>query len=153
MALVDDVKLRVPGQTLIEVTNPRGGASPTAIDETKLSQACSSIEARFGIYAQETYSSSVAIHVELCVEGAVSLLRKWGGNTYAASKAWWGEFREECERVAASRARGRIEPSTDSETTPTEENPTGIALRPWADDSAFRGLVPRRPGGGDDSDD
>lgn len=152
MALADDVALRIPAAALLRLTNPEGGLTPTSQDSTKLAQACSSIEAYFARDAEETYDGTVAIHLEVAVRGVVGLLKEWGAGNHVGSKDFWDGFREECVRVKNTRSRARITPTTNSQLTPSEENPSGEEKRPWADDDLFRGLVPARPSNDDDDE-
>jgi len=146
MALVDDVALRYPSQLLLELTNGRD-ATASSVDATVLAQAASSIEAYFQTYAEETYDGTVAIHLEIACKGVVGLLRQWSAGTYEGSREFWNDLKEECDRIKGTRSRARIVPSSNSQLAPTDENPTGERLRPWSDDTVFRGLVPRRVSG------
>jgi hypothetical protein len=143
MTLSTDVQDRVPSAILVGLTNPRGGAAPTSIGSTLLTQACTSIEAWFGTYAQEAYDSSVPIHVEVAVKGVVALLKRWGAGEYALATEDWAAFKSECETVKNTRARARIEPATTSELTPSDEVVNG-EVRPFADRTRWAGYLPRR---------
>lgn len=151
MALSDEVTSRIPSQILIELTNPRDNAA-TTVDAAKLTAACDAIEDRFAVYAQASYDSTDGSHVEACVLGVLAQLRAWGGGFSDASMKGLTEFREECERIRGVGARATITPTTDSERTPSDENPTGGVLRPWADRDTFRGIRPRQPGADWDDD-
>lgn len=145
MALSDDVQDRIPSQLLKELTNPRD-PDATTIDSTLLAKAATDVQARFETYAEEEYDSSVTIHVSIAVEGVVGLLRRWGAGKYGAAKEFWADFREECERMAMTRTRARITPTSSSELTPSDENPDGGTKRPWADDQHFTPLHTRHTG-------
>lgn len=147
MALADDIILRVPDQVLIEHTNQRD-PSATAVDSTALTQAASDVTVWFETYAEEAYDSTVEIHVQVGIRATMSILRDYGGQIYGASTEWWERFEKDCERVRNTRARARIEPSTNSKLTPSDENPTGAPMKPWADDAFFDGLTLRRGGAG-----
>lgn len=134
MALTDEVQSRVPSQQLIELTNPRD-TTASAIDSTVLAQAASSIEAYFGRDAEESYDSTVAIHVEVCVNGVIALLRLWADGLYEGTQDFWDSFRAECGRVRAVRSRARIEPSTTSLTNHSTD--TRTTIRPEFDDEQF----------------
>lgn len=151
MTLATEVQARVPAAVLVSLTNPRD-ADATTVNATTLAQACSSIEAWFGAYAQETYDGTVAIHLECAIKGVIGLLREWGGGHYEGSKSFWADFKAECETVRATRSRARVTPTTTSELTPSDENPTGAEMRPWSDDSAYRRIVPTRIGSDADED-
>lgn len=144
MAISADVISRVPDAILIGLTNPRGGAAPTSVGSTLLTRACDSIQTWFGTYAQETYDSTVAIHVEVAVKGVVALLKRWGAGEYALAAEDWAAFKSECETVRNTRARARIEPATTSELTPSDEVDGSAEVRPWADPDRYRGFLPRR---------
>ena len=143
MALVDDIALRIPAQVLVELTNPDDNTA-TAQNSTNLAQAASSIQTYFETYAQEAYSSSVGIHVEVAVRGARDLMNEWGSGDRLGSAEFWDKFRFECFTVRDTRARARIVPDTNSELTPSDENPTSDELRPWADSTFFAPLHTNR---------
>lgn len=145
MSLSDDIIARVPEQTLIEHTNQRG-SNAGSINTTALDQAATDVQTWFQTYAEEAYDSAAAIHVQVCIKGTMSLLRNFGGQIYGASADWWAAFKEDCTSVRATRARARIQPSTNSKLTPSDENQTGKPLRPWSDDRFFSGLTLRRGG-------
>lgn len=146
MALSDDVQARVPSQVLIEHTNPRD-ASAASIETTKLAQACTSVQYRFEMYAQETYSSSNNYHVELAVHGVVMLLRIWGSGDWTSTTAMWEWFRGECEVYKAIGPRARIVPATNSPLKPSNEDWTAETIRPWSDGPQFYDILPRRSAG------
>lgn len=147
MALSDDVQSRVPSAILIGLTNPRGGAAPTSIGTTLLTQACSSIQTWFETYAQETYSSSVAIHVEVAVRGVVALLKRWGAGEYALASEDWAAFKSECETIRSTRARARIQPQTTGVQVPTADE---AGSKPPFDDTRFREIASTLVAGPDD---
>jgi hypothetical protein len=151
MTLATEVQARVPSAVLVALTNPRS-PDATSINSTTLAQACTSIEAFLGTYAQETYDGTVPIHLEVAIKGVVGLLRLWGAGYYEGDKAFWEDFKSDCEAIAKTRARARITPTTNSDLTPSDENATGAEMRPWADDSGYRALLPRRVGSDTDED-
>ena len=153
MTLSTDIIARIPEQVLIEYTNQRD-QNAGSINVTSLDLAATDVQTWFETYAEEAYDSTVAIHVQVCLKGTVSLLRNHGGQIFGASADWWEAFKGECDRVKATRARARFQPSTNSTLTPTQENRTGGRKRPWADDTYFDGLNLRRRGSpGIDPDD
>jgi hypothetical protein len=151
MALIDEVTARIPSQVLIELTNPRDN-SASSVETTILGKACDAVEAKFEVYAQESYDGDVTAIVEACVMGVVYQLRQWGSGISEVAEKGMTAFREECERIRGVRARAAITPTTDSKRTPSDENPTGGTLRPWADRDTFRGIRPRQPGADYDDD-
>lgn len=146
MALSDDVQDRIPEQILIEHTNPRD-PSATSIDTTLLTQATTSVQYRFQMYAQETYSSGNEYHVELAVHGTLALLRLWGAGDWSSTKDLWEWFRGECEAYKVIGPRARIVPSTNSPLTPSNEDWPAVTIRPWSDPLQFYDIIPRRAQG------
>jgi hypothetical protein len=146
MALADDVILRIPNQVLIENTNPRD-PSATEIDTTLLAQAATSVQFRFQMYAQETYSSLNEYHVELAVHGVLGLLRIWGSGDWGSTKDLWEWFRSECAAYRSIGPRARIVPSTNSPLTPSNEEWPSTTIRPWSDDPQFYDILPNRRSG------
>lgn len=142
-ALATAVEARYHEQQLKELTNPRD-ASATTINSTKLEQACTSVQTYFGTYAQETYDSTVDIHVEVAVRGVVALLQSWGGSAQGVARIKWDAWLEEVKAVRNTRARARIEPATTSELTPSDEVTDGEEVRPWADRQHYRRLLPEQ---------
>lgn len=142
MALADDVALHIPAATLVQLTNPRDGHAPTSVGTAKLTRACSRVTYWFAIYAGAEYDSSQPIHVDIAVDGVVALLRKWGGSSKGWAQTTWDQFKEACAELAEVSTRARPEPATNSELTPSDENPSGTTVRPWSDPSRFRGILP-----------
>lgn len=145
MSLSDDIIARVPKQVLVEHTNQRDAAAK-AINTSFLGQVATDIQTWFETYAQESYSSSVAIHVQVCIRGAMSLMRDFGGHTFGASAEWWEKFEAACKAVKATRSRARLTPKNDSDLTPSDENTGTDEMRPWADDRYFDGMTLERGG-------
>lgn len=121
MALSDEVALRYASQVLKELTNPRS-TSASSIDATKMTQACTSVTAYFGLYAQAAYDSTKAIHVEVAVRGVVALLQSWGGASQGVQRIKWDAWVEECRAVRDTRARARIQPRTTGVRRPTADD-------------------------------
>jgi len=134
MALSDEVTLRYPEQVVKELTNPRS-SSATTVDSTKLSQACTSVQAYFGLYAQAAYDSTKPVHVEVAVRGVVALLQSWGGSANGVARIKWDAWIEECRAVRDTRARARIQPQTTGVQVPSTEDAN---QKPPFDDSRFR---------------
>lgn len=152
--LIDDVQNRYGldgGQALIELTNPRDPAA-SSIDTTVLQRACDDIESgEFRTYAQQAYDSTDRQHVNVACEGVVAILMKWGASARNLQRIEWGDWVARCRDLAAVSSRGRIEPSTSSELTPSDEVQGGETRRPWSDPENFEGLVPGLRGGDDNA--
>lgn len=141
MALSDEVIARYPAQVLVEVTNPRD-PSASSNGTTLLDQAAASIQnAWFKQYAQQEYDSTDAMHVEVAVDGVMALLFKWGATLRGVARTEWETWVAAARDLASVSSRARIVPTTNSELTPSDENPTGGIVRPWGDPTHFAGLV------------
>ena len=142
-ALAEAVTLRYPEQVLKELTNVRD-PSATSVDSQRLEQAVTSVQVYFSTYAQESYDSTVGIHVEVGVRGVIALLQSWGGSAQGVSKIRWDAWLEEVKAVRDTRARARIEPATTSELTPSDEVDGGQEVRPFADRQRYRRMLPQQ---------
>ena len=93
--------------------------------------------------AQETYDSTVTIHVEVAVRGVVALLQSWGGVATGVFTITWDAWKEECREMRGTRARARMLPVSTSVLTPSVEG-TGSTVRPAFDIAKFDALIPGR---------
>lgn len=148
MSIATELAARYNSQQLIELTNSRD-PSQTTVNTAVRDQACTSAQTWFETYTEEAYDSTVGIHVELVVEGVIALLQKWGGSSPTVGAVSWSAWKDDCRDMKSTRSRARITPTTNSELTPSDENPSGGTVRPWSDDREWSGLVPQR-GGRDD---
>lgn len=152
MALSDEVQARYSEQQLVELTNPRNPEA-TSIASAQLARACTAVEAYFGPFVHEVYDGTVQIHVEVAVAGVIAMLQRWGGSSASVGQIGWDAWRDDCERVRATRARARISPQAGGSRTPTPERPDddGRLLPPF-DSEDFRDFSLRSPAGGHEDD-
>lgn len=143
MALADEVTARYSTALLVNLTRPQSSTS-TTVNTTVLGYACTDVEAEFAKVGI-TFAVGTATHVVTACEGVIALLRKRTGQ--AGGWEEWREWREvQLERLRLVTTNDRIEPSSTSEVTPTDENPNNDAyLRPDFDQSHFDHLVPQQP--------
>lgn len=143
MALVDEVALRYPAQSLVELTNPRE-PEQTTLNATKLAQAAATVERWFRIHVQADPDTGDGQHLEVLCDGVIATLQKWGGNASGIRKIKWDAWVESCKALRGIGPRARISPATNSTQEPTPPDPT---QKPVFDDSYFDELTPGGSGG------
>jgi hypothetical protein len=154
MALIDEVKNRIPNEKLVQLTNP-DDPDPTTVDDTLLGFAVSDVEADFKVFGGGiTYNNSDDRHVSFAVIGVVRKLQLWKLESAADEKheAWQKSIRDRLRLVTGN---NRVVPKSSSDLTPTEEAPDGVTVRPHFDvESTHSDLIPearegnvRRSGG------
>lgn len=141
MALIDQVKLRVPARRLNELTN-RDDNTGTASNDTVLAQACTDITAAFATYAGSALDTSVTEHLRIATDGVVAILRKWASGDEDA----WEKWKTACKEYALTSARDLKSLKTGSPLTPTDEaSESGAAVTGWSDPDHFEGYTPNGP--------
>lgn len=143
MALIDEVQSRYSTPVLVALTNPQSSATTTLDTSTsgKLYKAGLDI---VGLFKKRgiTYDNANDMHVQTSVEGVVALLRLRQGQ-YANAQAEWADWLKELESLRMVTANNRVDPTTSSELTPTDENPDdNDTTRPYFDRANFADLVP-----------
>lgn len=147
MALADEVALRYPAQSLVELTNPRSPEA-TVLDATKMAKAVTAVTSSFQIHAQqavdETDATLYAQQLEVLVDGVIATLQKWGGNAAGVRKIKWDSWVESCKALRGITSRARISPATNSTQEPT---PPDANRKPDFDDRYYDELIPGGSGG------
>lgn len=142
MSLTTEVQARYSDAFLRQLTNP-DKPEQTTIDTARLGYAVTSATAEFERLSSVIYDTSNAHHNDVAVEGVILKLIEYGGGNIAGMTASEvrARFEKNCAKLAATQGgRTRIQPSTDSDLTPSEEG----AVRPEFDMADFRGLIPGR---------
>jgi hypothetical protein len=143
VALADEVALRYPAQSLVELTNPRSPEA-TVLDATKMAQAVTSVEGWFRIHVQAEPDVADAQMLEVLVDGVIATLQKWGGNAAGVRKIKWDAWIESCKALRGIGSRARLSPSTNSTQEPT---PPDATQKPVFDDAYYDELTPGGSGG------
>tara|TARA_R100000808_G_scaffold20444_1_gene44198 strand:- start:746 stop:1186 length:441 start_codon:yes stop_codon:yes gene_type:complete len=146
MSLTLNVQNRYGTQFLVNLTNPTDPTA-TAIDTTRLSNACTDTEADFGVYAGIVYDDTVASHVAVAVEGVVAKLaiRTGTGGQFAATAH--ETFIARLRDLALVTGRDRVAPRTDGILVPSSEQIGDETVRPEFDRRKFDDLIPDSPPG------
>lgn len=149
MALIDQVKLRIPTQTLAALTRSQSAGIST-IDDTLLGAACDDIElGDFLTYAQQTFDLTNRQHLGIAIEGVMWKLRSWLPTKPDGLNAERDRFLARCKDLARVTSRDVVTPtSVQSGLRPTD-NPN----RETFDTRRFRDLIPDPPPPSDSSDD
>jgi len=144
------VQARVPAQRLKELTNGRAPNAASTINSTVLEAAVTSACAEFPTHAQEDFDETEPAHLVVAYRGVIAFLKEFLGQEEAPGLMV--AYHQELERMATTRARGRLEPDTLSELQPSEDLQDGDGVaRPDFDDRRFADLTPKPPGGARDS--
>ena len=135
-----NVQNRYGTQFLLNITNPTDPTA-TAIDTTRLSNACTDTEADFKIYSGIIYDDTVDTHVAVAVEGVVAKLaiRTGTGGQFASTShdAFIARLRD----LALVTGRDRISPRTDGILVPSSEQIGVEIVRPEFDRRRFDDLI------------
>lgn len=142
MALSDEVMSRYGTQFLVGLTNPQASTA-TTVGTTKLANACTDVEAEFAKVGI-TFAVATATHVVTACEGVIALLRKRAGQVGGWEE--WKEWRDvQLERLRMVTTNDRIVPTTNSQLTPSDENPTNSDdVRPDFDNDEFTNIIPTK---------
>lgn len=143
--LGDAVTARDTAGRLVQLTN--SGRSATTTDATVLAAAVSDTTAEFATKAGETFDSSNAQHIQICVPGVWAILGLWKGQE--GGQAAWDRFAKACEDYRATRGNKRISPRTNRTRGPSEDvDGDGSPRRPEFDRSRFERLEVEPPPSG-----
>ena len=144
MTLTANVQNRYGTQFLVNITNPTDPTA-TAIDTTRLSNACTDTEADFKIYSGIIYDDAVDTHVAVDVEGVIAKLaiRTGTGGQFANSSH--ENFIARLRDLALVTGRDRISPRTDGILVPSSEQIGSEIVRPEFDRRRFDDLIPDPP--------
>ena len=144
MALVDEVINRFSVEFLKNLTNP-DLPEGSAYDAARLALAATDATAEFEREGAVVFSLTNAHHVDVAVDGVVMKLMQRGGTHLGGEtlKTVRERFLEACKRLSATQGgRTRVQPSTRSPYTPSEEAQVGEILRPPFDSSEWPPIVP-----------
>ena len=145
-----DVQARYSTQILKNLTNPQSAGS-SAIDTTRLDNACTDTQAEFEVYAHAEYDADEPRHVSVAVAHVVAILKRYTGQKGADE-----EYRRSLDRMKALAKvenRARITPDTNSPLQSTsEQTSANVTPRPATDWPVFEDIVPDPPGGGGDTE-
>jgi hypothetical protein len=142
MALADEFKSRFSLERQIALTNP-DLQTATTVDATRLTLACTDVQADFEIYAGTVYDGTDARHVSVAVEGVMlKLMSRMAGTDPDEMREQW---LKRLNSFALVTGRNRIVPATDSILTPTSEQRGTEEVRPDADRGYFDQFIPGPP--------
>ncbi|HBY62159.1 MAG TPA: hypothetical protein DEH78_20255 [Solibacterales bacterium] len=141
MSLSSNVQSRYSAQILVNLTNPQDSA-PTTLDSTRLTNACTDVEAWFKVYANTVYDDANAIHVAACVPAVILMLQMYSAQTVDQTESLRDGIKGALTDAGKILARAKVISTTNSQLTPSDENPTGGEIRPDFDRSRFYDLVP-----------
>lgn len=151
MALADEVKTRL-GTTgrLVELSNPNQ-PNATAIDDTRLTAACTDVQALLEIEAGVAFDVTNALHVAVAIEGVIYILKKRSGVFDQAFKDAEESWKTWLGKLAEVTGRDRVSPISSSTLTASRDEGTD-PIRPNFDPEQFRDLTLRGPVRGTDLD-
>ena len=140
MALADRVTARLSALFLRSLTNP-DLAQADAVDTARLDLAIDDVEADFVTFAQEAYDDDLIQHNVAGVQGVVAYLMSWGSTAGGTARTRITAFQEALGKMALTRSRARIQPTTTSTLTPR-----AIPAEPPAfDEKRFDDIKPEPP--------
>ena len=145
MALIDEVKSRIPAQKLVELTNV-DDINPTTVNDTRLGKAIDDAEADFEVHTGVVYDNDVAKHVNAVVIGVVRKLQldKLESSAVKHHDAWVKSL----ERLRLVTGNNRIKPKSSSKLQPAKEAPNGEIVRPHFDvEDGFGDIIPEQRSG------
>lgn len=134
MALFDEVVARYGSRRLAPLTSPEGRGPPDAVDEARLSMACSAVVAAFETYVGLEYDATDEAHVDVACDAVVARLQTWGSAPASAGGTAWTNAVERMRDLAAATSRGRVLASSSSPYVPSEADEGD---RPRLDDETF----------------
>lgn len=152
MPLISEVRVRVPEQTLTELTRQKD-TSGTGLDFTVLQRACEDVEdAWMPMDCGVVYDGTDRRHVVIAVQGVVLALRSYLPIHSKGLGDDIEQWRTRCERLKLQTQLDRMLPRTTSTLDTSSESIDGEQVRPDGDRSRFDDMIPRapRPGARDD---
>lgn len=148
MSLSDAVKLRYSQDQIKRLTNAND-KNATGINQTVLDAAIADIGGEFLSRGAMELDETDPEHVNVAVFGVIALLEHrsaQGGGNYAELE----RFRADLDRLARSRSRRRVTPSTRSTRKTTRDD---RPMAPYSDDRRFDWSRPNPPRSGRDHED
>lgn len=153
MALIDDVKARIPDQKLRELTNPNS-PDATSIDDTVLNTAITDTKAMFRTHAGVTYDGDDDRHVMTATQLVPMVLQLYTVPEAQFQERLWSQMVGTpgapglLRQLARVTSRSRVTPESTSERTASPDKPEGVSkLRPDFDREHFRPLLMNPPHG------
>ncbi len=145
MALIDEVKSRIPTQKLAELTN-LNDISVKAIDDPRLQLAVDDAEAEFKVRVGVVYDNDDARHKNFAIIGVVRILQLDKLESTAIKN--YEDWHKALERLRLVTGNDRIKPKSSSKKTPSEEAPNGVIVRPLFDvNDGFTDIIPEQRSG------
>lgn len=139
MSLLLDYQSRYSLQLRTGLSNPQS-SSPTTPDTTRETLAAADAEADFAAICGVVYSSSVPTHVAAGVPLVVAKLQVYTGQ---ADETYYTAALDRCQKYyRLVLGRNRIQPTTDSLLTPTQDTLGGL---PDSDRSRFSRYIGNPP--------
>lgn len=141
------VKADYPEASLLTLTNIKDN-SATSINDTNGEAAAQAVINLWPIYAQNTYDSTDATHVEVAEMGVIAVLWRRGGSAIEIAKIEWDEvFGDDgmISKVKRTDPRGRPFPVTNSGTKQSSELINGQRKYGWSDTKSLpnNSVLPR----------
>ena len=131
-ALWTSCKSNYHTQGLIELTNVQN-RSATATDDTVGQLAAQAVINLWPIYTQIAYDSSDALHVEIAMQGVISMLYRRGGASTQIEQVKWDSVWDDeglMGQLRKVKARGRKKPQISGMTKATRAT---RETKPWSD--------------------
>ncbi len=145
MALIDEVKSRIPTQKLAELTN-LNDISVKTIDDPRLQLAVDDAEAEFKVRVGVVYDNDDARHKNFAIIGVVRILQLDKLESTAIKN--YEDWHKALERLRLVTGNNRILPKSSSEKTPAKASPGGELVRPLFDvNDGFTDIIPEQRSG------
>ena len=134
------VRATYPSDGLLQLTNPNNRCA-TAILDSVGEQACQRVIDLFPVYAQTTYDSTNAYHVEVGKVGTIAMLYEQGNTSTQIAKVKFEDVFSDTGMLAKIKRVGpRGRPSAKAS---IEYNTDGSRRRPWANRTSLPdGILP-----------
>lgn len=137
MALIDEVKARLPNQRLVELTNPND-TSITTVDDTLLTTVSTDVSSQVEYLLGEAFDLTDRPQLILAVEGVEIRLQWYKGDSNADTR--YDNWMQRINALRMRRGNDRIRPKSTSRMDPAEEADN---VRPFFDiNSTTADIVP-----------
>ena len=141
MSLLTEVTSRVPEQTLIDLTRQKD-TNATTVNTSLLGLACTDVTAEFAVYVNAALDLTDARHVPVAVAGVLMTLREWLPARPDGIDKDRERWIERCRALARVSSRDRIQITSSSDLTPSEEVTGTESVRPYFDPADMRDFLP-----------
>lgn len=140
MTILSDYQARYSTEVRTSLSNPQT-SSATTPNGTNETNAAADAQADFEAICGVVYASSNATHVAAGVPLVVAKLQTY---TLQADEAYYEKALARCEKYYARvLGRNRVDPTTDSNLTPSTDR---SGDKPWGDRSQFGRFIGNSPG-------